>query len=393
MHVLERLFHKKKKLIIGLMSGTSADGIDAVLIEVKSSGSNTSFSQLAFETYSYPSGFKEFLLKNSNAVTARLDDITRLNVLIAMFFADATKQIVRKGGKRTSEIDLIGSHGQTIHHLPERKKIFGKNVRATLQIGNPSVIAKLTGVVTVGDFRLGDIAVGGSGAPLVPLFDYLVFRSDHINRGVLNIGGIANITVLPKHCSVEDVVAFDTGPGNITIDTLTQYFYKKSFDKDGKIAYSGKIIPSLLRLMSNHPYLKTPPPKSTGREVFGETLIKKILHKANRNRKEDIITTVSEFTALSIYQSYVKFVRRRTKLDELFVSGGGTYNCYIMDALRRYFDNVKILTTDRMKLSVDAKEAICFALLANETIAGRSGNLPGATGAHKQTPLGVICLP
>ncbi|MBI4547269.1 MAG: anhydro-N-acetylmuramic acid kinase [Ignavibacteriae bacterium] len=393
MEIVEKLFRKKKKLIVGLMSGTSVDGIDALLVEVKGSGLSTSFRQLAFQTYPYPAGFKELLFKNSNVTTARLDDITRLNVLIAMFFADAAQRVARKAGKRMSEIDLIGSHGQTIYHLPEWKKMFGKSVRATLQLGSPSVIAKLTGVVTIGDFRLGDIAVGGSGAPLVPLFDYLTFRSDHVNRGVLNIGGIANITILPKQCSLHDVVAFDTGPGNMVIDQLMLALFNKPYDKDGMVAQRGRIIPSLLRWMYKHPYFKIPPPKSTGREMFGEEFIKNVLQKAGKSNKEGIITTASEFTALSIYQQYVRFIRKKTTFGELIVSGGGVHNRYIMGALQRYFHRVKILTTDQKNLSADAKEALCFALLANETVAGHPGNVTGATGARRLTPLGVMCLP
>ncbi|MBI1806752.1 MAG: anhydro-N-acetylmuramic acid kinase, partial [Ignavibacteria bacterium] len=217
METLLTLFKKKKKLVVGLMSGTSADGVDAVLVEVTGSGTHSRIRELAFQTYAYPRGFKQFLLKNSDVSTARIDDITRLNILIAMFFADAATHVVRKAGKRSSDIDLIGSHGQTIHHLPTRKRLFGKQIRSTLQIGHPSAIAKMTGIVTVGDFRIADIAVGGSGAPLVPLFDYLMVRSHDADRAALNIGGIANITLLPKKCSITDVVAFDTGPGNIVI--------------------------------------------------------------------------------------------------------------------------------------------------------------------------------
>jgi len=393
MELLEKLFRGKNKLIVGLMSGTSADGIDAALVKIQGSGTTSTVHQLAFETYPYPKGFNKFLLKNSDAKTARLDDITRLDILIASFFADAVKKIVRKTSKHLNEIDLIGSHGQTIHHLPINKKMFGKFVRSTMQIGNPSIIAKLTGVVTIGDFRVGDVAVGGSGAPLVPLFDFLMLRSDKVNRAVLNIGGIANITILPRNCSINRVTAFDTGPGNMLIDRLMQKFYNKPFDKNGEIASEGKILPSLLFWLIQHPYFRIKPPKSTGREMFGESFVEDIQTKTRRANKEDIITTVTEFTALSIYESYLKFIRPKMKIQELIVSGGGVHNFYVMNTLKRYFDSVEIRTTDEMKISSDAKEAICFALLANETITGNPGNIPGATGAKKQTILGTICLP
>jgi anhydro-N-acetylmuramic acid kinase len=393
MHALKGLFFKKKKIVIGLMSGTSADGIDAALVEITGNGADTRLQQLAFQTYPYPHGYKEFLLKNSRVVSAKLNEITRLNILIAEFFADAARRIVRSAGKRMDDIDLIGSHGQTIHHLPLNKRMFGKNIRATLQLGNPAVIAKLTGVVTIGDFRSGDIAVGGTGAPLVPYFDYLMFRSKTKNRGVLNIGGIANITVVPKKCSINDVVAFDTGPGNMVIDGLMKRFYGKPYDNNGSTANKGKLLPHLLHWMMQHPYFKSKPPKSTGRELFGETFIDGILKRSRGKPKQDIIATVTEFTALSIYWHYAKYIVGKIKIQELLVSGGGVHNSYLMDALKRYFDGVNVLPTETTNISSDAKEAICFAVLANETIAGNPTNIPGATGARISTVLGTISLP
>jgi anhydro-N-acetylmuramic acid kinase len=202
------------------MSGTSVDCIDAALISITGSGTSTNFKQLAFASHPYPKGFREYVLKNSLPGTGSVDTISTLNILIAQFFVDAVKAVVLKARIPIGKIDLIGSHGQTIHHLPTARRLFGKNVRSTLQIGDPSTIAKLTGIVTVGDFRTGDMALGGQGAPLVPYFDFLTFRSATRSRALLNIGGIANITLLPKNCSVRDVLAFDTGPGNMIIDGL-----------------------------------------------------------------------------------------------------------------------------------------------------------------------------
>jgi anhydro-N-acetylmuramic acid kinase len=392
MEILEKLFKKKRKVIVGLMSGTSADGIDAALIEIRGSGTGTKFRQLAFHTYPYPKGLKSFLLKNSSAKTARLDEVARLNLLIGMYFSDATRNIVRQAGYRLTDVDLIGSHGQTIQHLPNWEKLFGRNVRSTLQIGDPSVIAKLTGVITVGDFRIGDVAVGGSGAPLVPYFDWLLFRSTTANRGLLNIGGIANITILPRRSKLSDIQAFDTGPGNMVVDALMQRFYGKSYDKDGKIASQGKIIPSLLHRMMQHPYLKLKPPKSTGREMFGEEFITEILRRTRNDRKKNIITTASEFTASSVYDSS-RFIRPKVHLDEIIVSGGGVHNKYIMQSLEKHFSETSLMPIDNLGFSSDEKEAIAFAILANETIAGNPSNVPGATGAQRTTVLGKICLP
>jgi anhydro-N-acetylmuramic acid kinase len=393
MNFLIKLSGKKKKNVIGLMSGTSADGIDAVLVELKDSGTKTKIRQTAFYTFPYDSKLKEFILRNSSAETARLDDIVRLNILLGELFADAANRIIRKAGLKNTDIDLIGSHGQTIQHLPESKKFFGKQISATLQIGDPAVIAKRTGIVTVGDFRVADVAVGGSGAPLVPYFDYLMFRSAKHNRGLLNIGGIANITIIPKRAELKDVFAFDTGPGNMLIDGLMRRLFNKPFDEYGKTAFGGKINPGLLRWLSSDSYFKKSPPKSTGREYFGEVLSDKILKRYKNIPPEDYITTVTELTALTVYESYLKFIRRKVKLDEIIVSGGGVHNIYLMHALQRYFCSVKVKAVESVGYSSDAKEAICFAVLANETISGNPANVVRATGAKRHTILGKICLP
>ncbi|MBA4312417.1 MAG: anhydro-N-acetylmuramic acid kinase [Chlorobiaceae bacterium] len=392
MKILEKLFRKKKKNVVGLMSGTSADGIDAALVEISGSGENSHLRLIKFITVPYPKGYKEVLLKNSDERTAKLDEIARLDMLIAEFFADAVKILSRKAAIPMNKIDLIGSHGQTIHHLPNPIHLFGKKIRSTMQIGNSSAIAKLTGIVTVGDFRMGDVAVGGTGAPLVPYFDFIMFRSKKISRALLNIGGIANITILPKNCTINQVTAFDTGPGNMIVDGLMQKLYNKPFDKNGKIASSGKLIPLLLQQLMTHPYLWMLPPKSTGRELFGINLIDAILNKHKSAPKQDIIATVTEFTALSIYLNYLKFVQPKTKIDESLVSGGGVHNKYMMDALKRYFGKIKIGTVENI-IPSDAKEAVCFAMLANELIAGNPTNMPSVTGAKKRTLLGTIALP
>lgn len=392
MNNLQKLIRKKNKLVVGLMSGTSADAIDAVLLRVGGNGVKTRYKQVSFTKVPYPKGFKQFILRNSHVDTARLDDVARLNILVGGYFAEAAQKVVRRAGMKISDIDLIGSHGQTIGHYPAIPRTRGRNVSSTLQIGDPSVIAKRTGVVTVGDFRIADVAVGGSGAPLVPYIDYLLFRSKRMNRGLLNIGGIANITVLPRKCSIQDVVAFDTGPGNMLIDTLMWQMYGTKLDEAGRVARSGVIIPSLLRWLVHHPYLRKRPPKSTGREMFGGQFVDQILRRAKGVKRQDIIATASAFTTLAVYDGYVRFIRRWVKMDELFVSGGGAQNIHMMDLLRRLFDGVRIETVESLGISAEAKEAICFALLANEAIAGNPANVPGATGAKRGTVLGKICV-
>jgi anhydro-N-acetylmuramic acid kinase len=362
-----KLSRKNKKKIIGLMSGTSVDGIDAVIVELTGSGGDTNVKQIAFQTYPYSPEVKEFMLKNSNVDTARLDDVVRLNMLLGELYTDAVSRIIRKTGFKNKDIDLIGSHGHTIHHLADRKNLFGKNISATFQIGDPMVIAKRTGIITVGDFRIADVAVGGSGAPLVPYFDYIMFRSKKVNRGLLNIGGISNITIVPKNAKVDDIFAFDTGPGNMIMDNLMKRLFNKPYDEYGRIAFQGEIIPALLKWMISNSYFKKLPPKSTGREMFGEDFVNRILKIFKKYSSEDIISTVTELSAFSIYESYIKFIKRKVILDEIIVSGGGAHNLYLMGGLQRYFGSVKVKTIDSIGYSSDAKEAICFAVLANET--------------------------
>lgn len=393
MKSLTQLSKKKTKLVVGLMSGTSADGIDAALVEIKDSGVKTKLRQIAFETYPYSHSLKQFILKSSDFKTARLDDITRLNILLGELFADAAIKIVNQANLKITDIDLIGSHGQTISHLPKKNNLFGKSIRATLQIGDPAVIAKRTGIVTVGDFRVADVAVGGSGAPLVPYFDFIMFRSNKQNRGLLNIGGIANITIIPKNAALKNVFAFDTGPGNMIVDNLMKKLFKKPFDKSGHVASKGKLNTVLLSWMLKSKYITQQPPKSTGREMFGNKFVELLLEKNKNISKKDIITTATEFTALSIYDAYLKFVKAKVKLDEIIVSGGGVHNLYLMNSLKQYFNPIIVKPIENVGYSSDAKEAICFAVLASETISENPANVLNATGASKNTILGKICLP
>lgn len=378
-------------LVVGLMSGTSLDGIDAVLLRVQGSGVSTRFVQLAYAEYPFPRGLRSALLKNSNPETSRVDEITRLNVVLGELYADAVMRLARGAGISRGSIDLIGSHGQTIQHLPKPVRIFDRTVRGTLQIGDPSVIAALTGITTVGDFRIADMALGGQGAPLVPYFDWLVFRSRSRNRLLLNIGGIANITVLPRNCSAERVVAFDTGPGNMVVDSLMHEFYGKPYDQGGRVAARGAVSLDLFRAMVRHPYLRLSPPKSTGREEFGEEYMRELLRSAREYDREDIVATASQFTAYAVFDGYRRFVSRGMKADEVIVSGGGAHNRFFLDELRRYFTRSAIRCIDEFGISSDAKEAICFAILAHETMAGNTANLPRVTGAKKRVVLGKIC--
>lgn len=392
MNRLIRLQAKKTKLVIGLISGTSVDGIDAILVRIRGSGTRTKFSQLAFYTHPYREGVRRLILKNSVAGSSSVEEITRLNFLVGELFAESAAGVVRRAGYQLSEVDLIGSHGQTIHHLPHPERFAGRVIRATLQIGDPSVIAKRTGVPTVGDFRVADVALGGEGAPLVPYVDFLLFRSTAKSRGLLNIGGIANLTILPKSCTLSDVRAFDTGPGNMVIDALMKKFYRKPYDKGGKLAMQGRASAPLLQKFAEHPFVKAKPPKSTGREEFGEDFVARMLKSGSALSKDELLATAAQLTGYCVYDNYRRFIEKKTKLDELIVSGGGAHNGAIMSGLHKYFRPVPVRKTDDYGISADAKEALCFALLANETIAGNPSNVPSVTGASKPTVLGKICL-
>lgn len=385
----------KSKLIIGLMSGTSVDGVDTALVSVSGKGLKTKIALKDFITYPFPKGMKEMIIENAETNGGNVTSICQLNFLIAHVYALAVKKILKKNNLNPEDIYCIGSHGQTIHHLPNKVKMFGLPGNSTLQIGDPSVLAKLTGILTVGDFRVGDIALGGKGAPLIPYYDYVLFRSNKINRALLNIGGIANITVIPKNSSPTDVVAFDTGPGNMLIDQLMKSFFNKNFDNNGKTAFKGKINLELLAdMIEQDSFIYQKPPKSTGREYYGKYFLTKLLKKYSNIPKEDWITTVSEYTVLSVYLNYKKFIERNFSIYELIVSGGGANNNYIMNGLKNLFGKkTKVFSLDEKGFSSDAKEAMCFALLANETLNKIPSNIPKVTGAKKETILGKICFP
>ncbi len=381
------------RFVVGLMSGTSLDGINAVLLRVRGHGTATRFEQRAFITTPFPRGVRDLLLRNSVPGTSRVDQIARLNILLGYLYADAVRDVARRGGIRVSQIGLIGSHGQTIHHLPKPVTMCRHRIRATLQIGDPSVLATLTGITTVGDFRVADMAVGGQGAPLVPYVDWLLFRSRTRNRLLLNIGGIANITVLPRNCTADRVFAFDTGPGNMVVDSLMHEFYGKAYDEGGATATRGDVAIDLFNRMRRHPYLKARPPKSTGREEFGGAFVRSILRHASGYDREDIVATAAEFTAFAVYDGYRRFVEKTIHADEIIVSGGGAKNRFFLNELRRLFPDTAVHPIDKFGISADAKEAICFALLANETMAGHPTNLPAVTGAERCVVLGKICRP
>jgi anhydro-N-acetylmuramic acid kinase len=291
-----------------------------------------------------------------------------------------------------AEVDLIGSHGQTIHHLPEPTPVHGRAVRSTLQIGEPCVIAERTGVVTIGDFRVRDLAAGGQGAPLVPLVDYLLYRSATEGRAMLNLGGIANATILPPGCGPDDVYAFDLGPGNMILDRLMSRITGggQSWDEGGRTAATGRVNPETLSSMMAHPFLLQAPPKSTGRETFGAAYADALLERTRGLglRDEDAVATATAFTAECVADGFRRFVRE--PLTEMIVSGGGARNETMMAFLRERLPRTRVRRIEEIGGSSEAKEALAFAVLANETLAGRPGNVPRVTGASRPVVLGKL---
>lgn len=389
---LESIRLKGFRLVVGLMSGTSADGVDAALVRIRGSGEATQAAVVAFETYPFSAPVRQRILSVCDRSAGAADEICRLNVLLGELFADATLKLVRGAGLEPADVDLIGSHGQTIRHLPEAETCEGHTVRATLQIGEPCVIAERTGILTVADFRARDVAAGGQGAPLVPLVDYLLFRSSAQARGMLNLGGIANITLLPAGCTRQDVVAFDVGPGNMILDHLIGLITagRAHQDASGRVAASGRVHEPLLAKLMAHAFLRQEPPKSAGREEFGARFSESLFRRAHRLKisGQDLVATATAFTAHAAHDAVRRFAPG--PVDLLVVSGGGVHNTCLMGHLKRLFGPVQVVLLEALGMSSDAKEAVAFAVLANETLFGLPGNLPRVTGASHPAVLGKI---
>ncbi len=385
---IAKLSQKSRMRVAGLMSGTSVDGIDVAIIDID----NEKVSVQAFETFPYSATLRLGILQLCGAESCDVADVCHLNFVLGEVFAASVLKLCKKSGIGLNTIDLIGSHGQTIYHNPKGRRFGKKTIRSTLQIGEPSIIAQRTGITTVADFRPRDMAAGGQGAPLVPFADYFLFRDKHRNRAVQNIGGIANVTSLPAGCRTGDIIAFDTGPGNMIIDGIVSIISrgKQKFDRGGKIAAQGTIDKIILDDMLKHPFLGLRPPKSTGREEFGSRYCDALYRKMKKKSipAEDITATVTAFTAESIVRAYRNLLPQMP--DEVILCGGGAHNSTLVKMLRQGLGKSRILTSDDFGISCDAKEAISFAILAYATIKGEPNNVPGATGATQPSVLGKI---
>lgn len=371
---------------VGLMSGTSLDGIDGALVKIVGSGTDTKVELIHFINESLPEDIKEEIKNCCSINKSNVEAICSLNFKLGYLFSDTVKKLCKEANFSYHNLDFIGSHGQTIYHIPRE---YGNLVKSTLQIGEPSVIAYETGVTVVSNFRTMDIAAGGQGAPLVPYTEYLLYRSNK-NRLLQNIGGIGNVTAIPANCNIDDIFAFDTGPGNMIIDEVVKVLKKVPYDKDGAFAKAGTINKELLKELLDIPYINMEPPKTTGRELFGKQFVDELLKNWSFLKEEDIIATVTVFTAHSIAENYKRFIFPNYRIDEVIVGGGGSYNNTLIDMLRELLPNCKVLIQEDLGYSSDAKEAIAFAVLANETLSGLSGNVIGATGAKERVILGNI---
>lgn len=439
-----RAINNRPFKVIGLMSGTSTDGISACLVEIhpfaapslrpglrlKDSCQNQRLRVeiLAYETYSYEPSLREDILgiihpseaeplkRRDRPKGLSLHQVERLawmNIYLGHKLAKAAKDIAQKASIPLGSVDLIGSHGHTFFHCPEPRPMGGTSLSTTLQLGEPSIIAYETGVTTVADFRMADVAAGGSGAPLIPYVDYLLFQDRVKGIALQNIGGIANVTFLPPAGSLDDIIAFDTGPGNMVIDRITWHVTggRQIFDAGGALAQRGAVNESLLAQLMKHPYLQKPPPKSTGREEFGHSFADNLYHSVIGTRQSAIgklqavtplgpplikgdlkglLATVTAFTARSIAEAYKRFILPHHPIHEVILYGGGAKNLTMVNFLKECLPAIPIKSIEDLGIPSQAKEPMSFAVLAYEALAGHPANVPRATGARDRVILGKI---
>jgi len=412
-------------IVAGVMSGTSADGIDVALVEFSPGPKSTRRAAsrktaagsshpgkaapppvptpLQFRGHAelpYPADVRRLVLASMNSPRASVADLARLNFLLGDLYAEA----VLSAQKRLKlKVDLVGCHGQTLYHQGRLATFLGRQLAVTWQAGDGSRMAVKLGVPVVSDFRPADMAAGGKGAPLVPFLDYLLYRDLSVGRVMLNLGGIANVTALPTGAMLDQVIAYDTGPGNMVIDALTEQLFGEPCDRDGKIAASGRVLEDVVRRFLGESYFRQKPPKTAGREEFGREFAREFLHACNvwgkqhdtPVEKKDVVATATAFTALSIRDALRLYVLKKDNFSELIVSGGGTKNPTLMRALSSGVEDLglEVRSSDEFGIPSGAKEAVAFAALAYETWNHRPSNVPSATGAKRPVVLGKISLP
>jgi len=371
---LVRAADKTERIVVGLISGTSVDAIEAVVCGISGTGGDAALDLLSHVSVHFPPALARRVLAISD-----VREVCALNFELGDRFGRAALKAIQVAGLKPKDVDLIGSHGQTVAHLPG----------STLQIGEASVIAELTGAPVVCDFRTRDVAAGGEGAPLVPYADWVLFRKPGAHRALQNIGGIANVSVVSDR--LEDTLAFDTGPGNMLLDAVTRFATrnKKAYDEGGRLALQGRIMPDVLRELLEHPFLKKKPPRSAGRDQFGEALSMKLWRRFKR-RPTDLLATLTAFTIEATVRAYERFVLPKHALEAVYLSGGGSRNPFIVEGLERRLAPLPVRPLDALGFPEGAKEAACFALLASEWLSGTAQNVPSATGARARVILGKV---
>jgi anhydro-N-acetylmuramic acid kinase len=387
-------------IVAGVMSGTSADGINVALVKITTRGrvarahasnGNTPprFELLGHAEYPYAKKVRQTVLAAMNATNVSVADLARLNFLLAELYSDAVLAAQRKF---RIKVELVGCHGQTLYHQGDAAEFLGRKLAVTWQTGEGAVIAARVGVPVVSDFRPADMATGGKGAPLVPFLDYLLYRDSRMGRIVQNIGGIANLTAIPAGASADKVIAFDTGPGNMVMDAITARWFGKSYDRDGRIAAAGKVLEPVLTKLLREPSFLRKPPKTSGREEFGREFVDRFLKLCGRADKRDAIATATAFTARSIGQAISQFVLQLGDFSEFVVAGGGAKNKTLMKMLANELTplGLRIRFSEDFGLPSEAKEATAFALLAYQTWNRQPSNIPSATGARRPVILGKI---
>ncbi|MEM1041867.1 MAG: anhydro-N-acetylmuramic acid kinase [Bacteroidota bacterium] len=387
MNPLRRLLEHEERVVAGVMIGTSLDGIDVAIARIAGSGRGLEVDTLAVRHAPYPPALREALHRNVEAATSSVRDLAQLGALLGRLFAEAVADAATRAG---TPLDLVGSHGHTVHHVPVPERFAGHDgVASTLQLGDPPGMAARLGVPVVGDFRTADVALGGQGAPLVPYVDYALFGSPDEHRVLLNLGGIANVTILPAGGEPGDVTAFDTGPANMVLDALAARLFGETIDRDGQHAASGTADEALLADLLGDPYFHGPPPKSTGREQFGTAYVERLV--ARGLSPSDLLATATELTARSVAEALARFAPVAPEV--VIASGGGIHNRELMRRLAEALGQVRVRTTADYGVEPDAKEALCFAVLAHEFANGVPTSLPSVTGASRPALLGALCLP
>lgn len=381
--------------VLGLMSGTSADGIDVALVRITGHGFRLRARLEDFCLIPYPVPVRQAILQVANAnrqPTLSVAEVSQLNFLLGDLYAAAVRRAARRFRVSLSRIDLIGSHGQTVYHQSTPERFAGRRVASTLQLGEAAVIAERTGIPVVANFRPRDLAAGGQGAPLVPYVDYLLYRHPRRGRVALNLGGIANVTLIPAGAGPEEVIAFDTGPGNMVIDAVVERLTRggRRLDTGGRLAMRGRPLEKSLERLLRHPYFSRKPPKSTGREQFGRAYAEDLLRQAGRASAEDKVRTATELTVRSISAAFERFVLPRARIHEVVLGGGGARNKFLVQRLRESLPQLRFVAASEFGVEEKAKEAFAFAVLAYLTWQGEPGTLPAATGARHAVVLGTI---